>query len=171
MLTSAPRPAPPGKISAPRPASPSAPGLACLSPPPVDPLTYFAQGPGLTRGKGQHPQELRSGAEPRAAPACAARPPLAGKGNRSISCDHLSSPSRQTKARRNVLAAGHGTTADPVAPGSCVYSAAARGPRTGSDGSAARIAEATSACQCKSGATRERDHWPRGWKQEPRRTR
>ena len=43
-LTSAPRPAPPGKISAPRPAPPSAPGLARASPPPVDPLTYFAQG-------------------------------------------------------------------------------------------------------------------------------
>ena len=43
-LTSAPRPAPPGKISAPRPAPPSAPGLAWASPSPVDPLTYFAQG-------------------------------------------------------------------------------------------------------------------------------
>ena len=43
-LTSAPRPAPPGKFSAPRPAPPSAPGLAWASPSPVDPLTYFAQG-------------------------------------------------------------------------------------------------------------------------------
>ena len=38
-LTSAPRPAPPGKISAPRPAPPSAPGLAWAPPSPVDPLT------------------------------------------------------------------------------------------------------------------------------------
>ena len=36
---SAPRPAPPGKISAPRPAPPSAPGLAWAPPSPVDPLT------------------------------------------------------------------------------------------------------------------------------------
>ena len=36
-LTSAPRPAPPSKISAPRPAPPSAPGLAWASPPPVTP--------------------------------------------------------------------------------------------------------------------------------------
>ena len=43
-LTSAPRPAPPGKISAPRPAPPSAPGFARASPSPVDPLTYFDQG-------------------------------------------------------------------------------------------------------------------------------
>ena len=38
-LTSAQRPAPPGKISAPRPAPPSAPGLAWAPPSPVDPLT------------------------------------------------------------------------------------------------------------------------------------
>ena len=44
-LTSAPRPAPPGKISAPRPTlGASAPGLAWASPSPVDPLTYLAQG-------------------------------------------------------------------------------------------------------------------------------
>ena len=43
VLTSAPRPAPPGKISAPRPAPPSGPGLAWASPSPVDPLTCFAQ--------------------------------------------------------------------------------------------------------------------------------